>query len=99
MGDYSAGHITTEEAKALVEDFARRDRERGRSGFSPASATATSWTGRAASRTWRQRLPTTYSDKEVIDYMPAGEGSKTIIKLMSDSQIFLKDASGQQGPR
>ena len=30
-------------------------------------------------------------DKEVIDHMPAGEGSQTIIKLMSDSQIFLKE--------
>ena len=35
--------------------------------------------------------PHDISDKEVIDYMPSGEGSKTIVKLMSDSQIFLKD--------
>jgi 2,3-bisphosphoglycerate-independent phosphoglycerate mutase len=30
-------------------------------------------------------------DKEVIDHMPEGAGSPAIIKLMSDSQIFLKE--------
>ena len=51
MGDYSAGHITTEEAKSLIEDFDGASGARN-SGFSPASATATSWSGRAASRRW-----------------------------------------------
>ena len=30
-------------------------------------------------------------DKEVIDHMPKGIGAESIIKLMSDSQIFLKE--------
>jgi len=30
-------------------------------------------------------------DKEVIDYLPKGDGASTLVKLMSDSQLFLKD--------
>ena len=90
MGDYSAGHITTEEAKTLIEDL------NGAIGsdtfrFFPGVGYRHLMTWKGGESKMATTPPHDISDKEVIDYMPSGEGSKTIVKLMSDSQIFLKD--------
>jgi 2,3-bisphosphoglycerate-independent phosphoglycerate mutase len=90
MGDYCADHITTEEARRLVEDFAAavggeefqffpgvsyRHLIRWKNGKSDMVTTP----------------PHDITDKEVIDYLPQGAGASELIRLMSDSQIFLKE--------
>jgi 2,3-bisphosphoglycerate-independent phosphoglycerate mutase len=94
MGDYSGGHITTEEAAELVRDLqgaiggvAGDDAFRFHPGVSYRHLMI--WkNGKEAMQT---TPPHDILDKEVIDYLPKGEGASTLVKLMSDSQLFLKD--------
>jgi 2,3-bisphosphoglycerate-independent phosphoglycerate mutase len=90
MGDYSAGHITTGEAKTLVEDL----------GAAIGGGDFIFFPGVSYRHImiWKDGLaemvttpPHDILDKEVVDFMPAGDGSPRIVRLMSDSQIFLKD--------
>ncbi len=88
MGDYSAGHITSEEARVLIEDFGtavggKEFRFYPGVGYRHLMV----WKGGLADMATTP--PHDILDKEVIDHMPAGIGSQPIIKLMSDSQIFL----------
>jgi 2,3-bisphosphoglycerate-independent phosphoglycerate mutase len=94
MGDYSGGHITTEEAAELVRDLQGaiggvkgNDEFRFYPGVSYRHLMI--WkNGKDAMQT---TPPHDILDKEVIDYLPKGEGAATLVKLMSDSQLFLKD--------
>ena len=90
MGDYSAGHITTREAKVLVEDLGAAIGGRDFIFFPGVSYRhIVIWKeGQAEMLT---TPPHDILDKEVVDFMPSGDGSHRIIRLMSDSQIFLKD--------
>jgi len=90
MGDYSAGHITTEEAKVLVEDLGRAIGSEEFRFFPGVSYRHIMiWNGGTAEMVTNP--PHDILDKEVADYMPEGDGAQRIIKLISDSQIFLKD--------
>jgi 2,3-bisphosphoglycerate-independent phosphoglycerate mutase len=90
MGDYSAGHITTEEAKVLVEDLGRAIRSEEFRFFPGVSYRHIMiWSG--GKHEMVTNPPHDILDKEVVDYMPKGAGAERIIKLISDSQIFLKD--------
>jgi 2,3-bisphosphoglycerate-independent phosphoglycerate mutase len=90
MGDYSAGHITTEEAKVLVEDLGRAIGSEEFRFFSGVSYRHIMiWSGGRAEMVTNP--PHDILDREVADYMPKGDGAEKIIKLISDSQIFLKD--------
>ena len=90
MGDYSAGHITTEEARVLIEDFGNAvGGEEFR--FYPGVGYRHLMVWKGGSADMVTTPPHDILDKEVIDHMPAGAGSQRIIKLMSDSQIFLKE--------
>jgi 2,3-bisphosphoglycerate-independent phosphoglycerate mutase len=90
MGDYSAGHISTEEATILVDelrDAIGSDEFRFFTGI--AYRHLMLWKGGPTDLVTTP--PHDILDREVIDYMPTGEGSRRIVKLMTDSQIFLKD--------
>jgi 2,3-bisphosphoglycerate-independent phosphoglycerate mutase len=90
MGDYCADHITTEEAKRLVEDFASAaggDEFRFFPGVSYRHIMR--WKNGIADMVTTP--PHDITEKEVIDYLPQGKGADRLIRLMSDSQIFLKD--------
>jgi 2,3-bisphosphoglycerate-independent phosphoglycerate mutase len=90
MGDYSAGHITTEEAKVLVEDLGRvigSEEFRFFPGVSYRHIMI--WKGGKAEMTTMP--PHDILEKEVVDHMPKGGGADRVIRLMSDSQILLKD--------
>ena len=98
MGDYSAGQITIRGGEGPDRGLRRLLSGARNSGF-------IAGVGYRHLMVWKGGLadmattpPHDILDKEVIDHMPAGIGSQPIIKLMSDSQIFLKCASGQQGP-
>ena len=94
MGDYSAGHITTEEAAELVHDLQGaiggaigNDEFR----FYPGVSYRHLMIWRNGKEAMQTTPPHDILDKEVIDYLPKGEGASTLVKLMSDSQLFLKD--------
>lgn len=94
MGDYSGGHISTEEATELVRDLqgaigdgASKDEFR----FYPGVSYRHIMIWKNGKESMQTTPPHDILDKEVIDYLPKGEGASTLIKLMSDSQLFLKD--------
>jgi 2,3-bisphosphoglycerate-independent phosphoglycerate mutase len=90
MGDYSAGHITTEEARVLIEDLGQSIGEDGFRFFPGVSYRHIMiWDQGSAEMTTAP--PHDILEKEVVDHMPKGGRADRIIKLMSDSQIFLKD--------
>ena len=90
MGDYSAGHITTEEAKVLVEDLGAA-MGGGDFTFFPGVSYRHIMVWKDGPAEMVTTPPHDILDKEVVDYMPSGDGSQRLIRLMSDSQIFLKD--------
>lgn len=90
MGDYCADHITTEEAKSLVEDFAAAVGNEEFKFFPGVSYRhIMRWKNGASDMITTP--PHDILEKEVIDYLPKGADANKIIKLMSDSQIFLKE--------
>ena len=90
MGDYCADHITTEEAKLLVEDFARSVASEEFL-FFPGVSYRHIMQWRNGKSDMATTPPHDILDKEVIDYLPKGTGASEIIRLMSDSQMFLKE--------
>jgi 2,3-bisphosphoglycerate-independent phosphoglycerate mutase len=88
MGDYSAGHITTEEARVLIADFGSAVGG-GEFRFYPGVGYRHLMIWKNGSADMATTPPHDILDKEVIDHMPAGSGSRRLIKIMSDSQIFL----------
>lgn len=96
MGDYSAGHISTEEAKRLIQDL---DRELSQEGvrFYPGVGYRHLMVWRGGPDGLETTPPHDISGKEVIDYLPKGEGSKRLIHLMTYSQMMLRDHPVNQG--
>jgi 2,3-bisphosphoglycerate-independent phosphoglycerate mutase len=90
MGDYSAGHITTEEARILVDDF-RRSRGGDEFHFFPGVSYRHIMIWDRGKGEMQTAPPHDILEKEVVDHMPDGDGADRIIKVMRDSQIFLKD--------
>jgi 2,3-bisphosphoglycerate-independent phosphoglycerate mutase len=94
MSDYSGGHITTEEAAELVRDL--ESAIGGAAGnnafrFYPGVSYRHLMIWKNGKEAMQTTPPHDILDKEVIDYLPRGEGASTLVKLMSDSQVFLKD--------
>jgi 2,3-bisphosphoglycerate-independent phosphoglycerate mutase len=94
MADYSGGHITTEEAAEIVRDL--QALIVGGTGdneflFYPGVSYRHLMIWKNGKEAMQTTPPHDILDKEVIDYLPKGEGASTLIKLMSDSQLFLKD--------
>ena len=94
MGDYSGGHITTEEAAELVRDLQGAmggATENGEFRFYPGVSYRHLMIWKNGKEAMQTTPPHDILDKEVIDYLPKGEGASTLVRLMSDSQLFLKD--------
>jgi 2,3-bisphosphoglycerate-independent phosphoglycerate mutase len=90
MGDYCADHITTDEARSLVEDFAAAVGSEEFQFFPGVSYRhIMRWSNGVADMATTP--PHDITDREVIDHLPKGPGADRLIRLMSDSQIFLKD--------
>jgi 2,3-bisphosphoglycerate-independent phosphoglycerate mutase len=90
MGSYSGGHITTEEAAELVGDLQGaigNDRFR----FHPGVSYRHLMLWRNGKGEMKTTPPHDIPEQEVIDHLPKGDGADTLIKLMSDSQLYLKD--------
>ncbi|MCX5812130.1 MAG: cofactor-independent phosphoglycerate mutase [Proteobacteria bacterium] len=90
MGDYSGGHITTDEAKIIIEDLCRTI---GGSEF-------TFFPGVSYRHImlWKNGLfemettpPHDITEKDILSYIPKGKGADRIIALMKDSQKILRE--------
>jgi 2,3-bisphosphoglycerate-independent phosphoglycerate mutase len=88
MGDYSAGHITTEEGSELVESLGR---ELGGEEFE--FYPGVSYRHLLVWRNGREKLeltpPHDISGKCIDDYLPTGDGAEILLRLMGRSQDIL----------
>lgn len=89
MEDYSAGHISSEEAKELITYLAQ---ELGNETFQfyPGVSYRHLVVWRGGVDTMELTAPHDISDKPVAPHMPRGEGSKPLIELMNSAQMLLK---------
>ena len=89
MEDYSAGHISTEEGGAIIQDL---EKELGDSVFHFYPGVSYRhllvWQGKG------EKIETTpphdITEQEIGEYLPKGEGAQKLIKLMTETQILLK---------
>ncbi|MBI5886071.1 MAG: cofactor-independent phosphoglycerate mutase [Deltaproteobacteria bacterium] len=90
MDDYSSGHISTEEADAIIKSL-----DAGLRGHGVRFYTGTSYrhlmvwaNGKADLKT---RPPHDISDRKIGDDLPKGDGADKLLSLMADSQRIMKD--------
>lgn len=90
MGDYSAGHISTEEAREMVLDL---DRALSREGvrFYPGTGYRHLMVWGNGSKELKTVPPHDISDKATRPHLPKGEGADKLINLMNLSQDVLRD--------
>jgi 2,3-bisphosphoglycerate-independent phosphoglycerate mutase len=90
MGDYSGGHITTDEAKIIIEDLSK----------AMGSSEITFFPGISYRHImlWKNGLfemettpPHDITEKDILSYLPKGKGAGRIIALMKDSQKVLEE--------
>jgi 2,3-bisphosphoglycerate-independent phosphoglycerate mutase len=90
MGDYSSGHISTEEGKALVQAL---QKELGSSEFE--FFPGVSYRHLLVWRNGKEKLtltpPHDITGKEIGDYLPKGEGAEVLLDLMKRSQNILPE--------
>ena len=90
MGDYSSGHITTEDAAGMIPDLDRALQPEGVRLY-----LGTSYRHLMVWKDGEKALKTTpphdISDKVIDDYLPRGERAEKLVRLMMLSQGVLKD--------
>jgi 2,3-bisphosphoglycerate-independent phosphoglycerate mutase len=88
MEDYSAGHISTEEGKTIIQDL---EKKLGDSVFH--FYPGVSYRHLLVWKGMGERIETTpphdITEQEIGAYLPKGEGGRELIKLMTDTQILL----------
>ncbi len=90
MLDYSAGEITTEEARELiqaVEEELHTDLLHFYAGVSYRHLLV--WEG--GSKNVNLTPPHDISDRKITDYLPKGEGAEKLLELMAQSEKILKN--------
>lgn len=88
MEDFSAGHISTQEARLLIEEIGSKlgnDRIR----FYPGVSYRHLMVWRGGKDRMECTPPHDIQDKDVQDYLPRGEGDETITALMESSMEVL----------
>jgi len=90
MEDYSAGHITTEEAEQIINDI-KRELEEDNLKLHPGVSYRhlLVWTG--GNKEIVTTPPHDISGKEIAAYFPSGEGSQKLKALIDKSRDILKD--------
>lgn len=90
MDDFSAGHISTEEAEKIIKDIGKElNTEDIR--FHPGVSYRHLMVWHGGPDGLETIPPHDILGKEIKDYLPKGEGSNRLIELMNSSQMFLKD--------
>jgi 2,3-bisphosphoglycerate-independent phosphoglycerate mutase len=89
MEDYSAGHISNEDAKELITTLAS---ELGNESFQfyPGVSYRHLLVWRGGVEAMDLTPPHDISDQPVAPHMPKGEGSKTLLEVMTNAQMLLK---------
>jgi 2,3-bisphosphoglycerate-independent phosphoglycerate mutase len=89
MEDYSAGHISTEEGKTIIQDL---EKELGDSVFHfyPGVSYRHLLVWRGKGEKLETTPPHDITEQEIGAYLPRGEGAQELIKLMTETQILLK---------
>ena len=89
MDDFSAGHISTDEAKEIIRDI---DKELGENGirFYPGMSYRHLMVWHGGPDGLETTPPHDISGKEIKDYLPKGKSSEKLIQLLNSSQMFLK---------
>ncbi len=89
MDDYSAGHITTEDADSLIKSLDQALTSAGVRFY-----TGTSYRHLMVSATtgkFKTTPPHDISDKKIDEYLPKGAGADKLVQLMELSRDILKD--------
>jgi len=91
MEDYSAGHITTEEGKRIISDLDRRlGHEHIR--FFPGVSYRHLMVWKDGFDSIETTPPHDISGKDIASYMPRGEGSDTINRIMTEARTILQES-------
>ena len=92
MGDYSSGHITTEEANILIQDL---NKELGSKEFIFFPGVSYRHVMIWKDGMWEMETtpPHDITGKEILDYLPKGKGADRLISLMIDSRRILEGHS------
>jgi 2,3-bisphosphoglycerate-independent phosphoglycerate mutase len=90
MEDFTSGHITTEEAKIIINDI---NKELGSTNFQfyPGVSYRHLFVWRDGKALLETTPPHDITGKAVKDYLTRGEGKEEIRGLMERSQVFLRD--------
>ncbi len=92
MNDYSAGHITTDEAKRIILDLDKELSDNGIKFYPGVSYRHLMvWNCGPDAAKMETTPPHDITGKEITDHLPKGEGSKKLIQLMNSSQMLLKE--------
>jgi 2,3-bisphosphoglycerate-independent phosphoglycerate mutase len=92
MGDYSGGHITTEEAHILIQDL-NKGLGNKEFVFFPGVSYRHVMLWRGGMWEMDTTPPHDITGKEILDYLPAGKGADRLISLMIDSRRILEGHS------
>ncbi|MGA3208308.1 MAG: cofactor-independent phosphoglycerate mutase [Syntrophales bacterium] len=92
MEDFTSGHITTEEAKTIINDI---NNELGNTNFQfyPGVSYRHLFVWRDSKALLETTPPHDITGNAVKDYLPRGDGKEEIRGLMERSQVFLRDHS------
>jgi 2,3-bisphosphoglycerate-independent phosphoglycerate mutase len=90
MEDFTSGHITTEEAAAIIRDLGR---QLGGDGieFFPGVSYRHLMVWRDGIEKMETTPPHDITDQKIATFMPKGDGADRLIKLMAASQPILAD--------
>ncbi|HKZ46222.1 MAG TPA: cofactor-independent phosphoglycerate mutase [Thermodesulfobacteriota bacterium] len=90
MDDFSADHVTTDEARKIIKDV---DEELGRAGIRFYAGVSYRhlmvWSGGPDGL--ETTPPHDITGKEIKDYLPKGKGADKFLQLMNASQMLLKE--------
>jgi 2,3-bisphosphoglycerate-independent phosphoglycerate mutase len=88
MEDFTSGHISTEEAAAIIRDISR---ELARDGieFFPGVSYRHLMVWRAGKEKMDTTPPHDITDQKVASYMPRGDGAEVLLELMEASKPLL----------
>lgn len=89
MGDYSGGHISTEEANILIQDL-KKGLENNEFIFFPGVSYRHVMLWKDGKWDMRTTPPHDITGKEILDHLPSGNGADRLISLMIDSRRILE---------
>jgi len=91
MEDYSAGHISTEEAREIILDIRKELEKEGEINFYPGVSYRHLMVWHGGTDRMRTTPPHDISGKEVTSHLPSGEGADKLRRLIERSKGLLKN--------